>query len=387
MLVYVFASLSGKELFLINNEVLIIQNIHLINKMMNKELNNWAEKVIADCTPILEKYKLGFYPFQAKFNKKLDILIIGLNPGSNRYDGTKEIYNEPKEVNLSIEEIFSGNSVYNEDKGNWKIYQNLMKIDFIKNLSGEFNYMNYLYFPTTKFNDIKNIKDFDVINICKTLTLDLIKIINPKIIIVLGTSLGIDTIARNTKTILNGYRKRLVVQGEIEGIKAYGIPHPSYNNFQKENEEISKVLQTLISGKDVIPYSLSRTDDVGEKVVKKKDFDIQKINEIFKKLKFQFEKFNNKDHLFKAVFKCKNNDILDFRIDIKNEYFAFRSLDKTKDAFFGLRGKENYKNLFFENAEIEKNSWLVYKTFQNYNPSQTVENQIVGDLNKLVLDN
>lgn len=352
---------------------------------MNKELQQWAEIVINDCTPILQKYKLDFYPFQSQLIEKSETLIIGLNPGSYGYDGTKEIQSESYKFTLSIEKIFDGNSEYIKQKDNWKIYQNLMKIPFFKNLPADFNYMNYVYFPTPKFDDIKNIMDFDVINICKSLTIDLIKIINPKIIIILGTSSGIDIIAKNTETILTGYRKRLVVQGEIEGISTYGIPHPSYNNFQEENEEISKVLQGLINGEKVVPYSLFKIENIEMKNVKKRDFDIEKINESVKEFNFQFQKLNNKHHLFDAVFKGEN-DTLDFRIDIKDGYFAFRSLEKVNNNYFELKGKENYKKLFSENAEMEKNSWLVYKTFQNYNTNESIEDQISNDLKKIILN-
>lgn len=351
---------------------------------MNSELAKWGNKVIKDCIPILQKYKLDFYPFQAQFNEKYNTLIIGLNPASNGYDGTTEIYNKPNEPMLSIEKIFDGNLEYVKDKESWKIYQNLMKIDFFKNLSAGFNYMNYVYFPTPKFYDIKKIKDFDVIKICKSLTLDLIKIINPRIIIVLGTGSGIDVIAKNTQTILTGYRKRLLVQGEIEGITAYGIPHPSYNNFQTENEEISKVLQTLINGKKVTPYKLSKPENVGKKIIKKRTFEVQRLNNNFNEFNdFIFQEFNNKNHLFNAFFKGKN-DIIDFRIDLKDGYFAFRSLEKVNNSFFELKGKENYKKLFSENAEMEKNSWLVYKTFQNYNINESIEDQISNDLKKII---
>lgn len=349
---------------------------------MNKELQNWAEKVIVDCSPILQKYKLDFYPFQSKLNESLDILIIGLNPGSNSYDGTDKLNDSTDNLSLTIEQIFDGNSEYNSNKESWKIYQNLMKIDFVKDLSSQFNYMNYVYFPTPRFNDIKKIIDFEVINICKSLTLDFIKIINPKIIIVLGTSTGIDIIAKNTKTILNGYKKRLLVQGEIEGLTAYGIPHPSYNNFQEENEEISKVLQALINGDKVVPYSLSKAENIVDTNKTKRKFDIQKINNELKNL-ISFEEFQNKNYLFKAEFKS-NNDNLDFRIDIKDGYFAFRALEKINNSFYELNGKEIYKNLFSENSEIEALSGLVYKTFQKYDSHQSIEDQIVNDLKKLL---
>lgn len=390
MLVYTISSLSDKELTLFNTDGSDTTKYFLVNKNlkhnMNSELAKWGNKVIKDCTPILQKYKIDFYPFQAKFNEISNTLIIGLNPASNGYDGTIETYNEPNEFQLSIEKIFDGNLEYVKNKESWKIYQNLMKIDFFKNLSTDFNYMNYVYFPTPKFYDIKKIKDFDVIKICKSLTLDLIKIINPKIIIVLGTGSGIDVIAKNTQTILTGYRKRLLVQGEIEGITAFGIPHPSYNNFQAENEEISEVLQTLINGKKVMPYNLSKPENLEKKIIKKETFEIQRLNDNLNQFNdFLFQEFNNKKHLFNASIKGEN-DTLDFRIDIRDGYFAFRSLDKVNNSFFELKGKENYRKLFSENAELEKKSWLVYKTFQNYNANESIEDQISNDLKKIILN-
>ncbi len=176
---------------------------------------------------------------------KSNVLIIGLNPASqDGYDGTKVLNTEPQEIELTNEKIFQGNPEYNNNK----YMENISESDenrFFKSISDDFNFMNYVYFPTPKFYDIKNIKDFDIINICKSLTLDFIKIINPQIIIVLGTSTGIDPIAKNTKTILQGYKKRLIVKGEIDGTTAYGIPHPSYNNFH-ENQAISNMLKKFL---------------------------------------------------------------------------------------------------------------------------------------------
>ncbi|MDM1551632.1 hypothetical protein [Empedobacter falsenii] len=353
---------------------------------MNSELTKWGNRVIKDSTPILQKYKLDFYPFQAQFKIKSEILIVGLNPASDGYDGTKELHKENYKVELSIDKIFEGNKAYNDNHNEWRIFQNLKKIDFFKNHGDDFNYMNYVFFPTPRFNDIKNIKDFDIINICKSLTLDLIKIVKPKIIIVLGTSTGIDIIAKNTKTILNGYKKRLIVQGEIEGIKAYGIPHPSYNNFQEENDEISKVLYDLNAGNQITSYNLIKPtkENKTSSISKNKIFNILELNKNFQEYNFLFDEFQNKKHLFKSVIKDNNNDEIDFRIDTKKGYFAFRSKNKINNSFYELKSKEKYKSLFFENADIEKDNWLVYKMFNKYNNIQSIEKQISNDVIKIL---
>ena len=347
---------------------------------MNQEIQNWSKKVIEKVTPILEKYDLDFYPFQAPLNIDSKILILGLNPAGYF---NKNIRHTSFNNFLTSADIFSGNSEYKNRK-KWKIYNNLMKLNYINELNDNFNYMNYVYFPTPKFHDIKEIKDFDIIDICKNLTLELISILNPEVVIVLGTATGIDIISKNTKTILNGYKKRLLVQGEIGNIKAFGIPHPSYNNYKEEYEEINKVLELLLNEKSVIPYSLSSLAKTKAKTIKRRDFDIKKINANLKEFGFSFSEFKNKKNIFQAVYKGINNDILDFRLDTSKKYFSFRSNDKINNSLFELQGKEIYRNLFEENAELEKDSWLVYKSFKNYNSEKSIEEQISNDLKILL---
>ena len=48
---------------------------------MNKELQNWAEKVIKEITPDAINLNKDYYPFQSKAIENPDILFLGLNPG------------------------------------------------------------------------------------------------------------------------------------------------------------------------------------------------------------------------------------------------------------------------------------------------------------------
>ncbi len=88
--------------------------------------------------------------------------------------------------------------------------------------------------------------------------------------------------------------------------------------------------------------------------------------------------------MFKSVIKDNNNDEIDFRIDTKKGYFAFRSKNKINNSFYELKSKEKYKSLFFENADIEKDNWLVYKMFNKYNNIQSIEKQISNDVIKIL---
>ena len=345
---------------------------------LNQKLENWTKNVMVSVAPILEKYDWDFYPFQAPVNFESKTLIIGLNP-AGYFD---KDYRKKTFVNsLSHEYIISGNKEY-KNRDSWKIYKNMMKIDFIKKLDNNFNYMNFVYFPTPKFNDIKQIKDLNVIEICRNLTIEFIKILNPELIIVLGTSSGIDIIAKNTKTILNGFKKRLVVQGDIEGIKAFGIPHPSYDNSQIENEEISKVLKLSVSGKEIKPFGLKRLEN-HKKNISNSNIDIVKINDRLKEFGFVFHEFNNKSKIFKATCNGFKNDVLDFRLDISKKYLGIRSEKKIGSSYFKLEGRDFYKKIFSTKAEFEKEGWLIYKKFKN-DLGNSFEEKISDDIRYLI---
>ncbi|MBS1572011.1 MAG: hypothetical protein JST62_06430, partial [Bacteroidetes bacterium] len=162
-----------------------------------------------------------------------------------------------------------------------------------------------------------------------------------------------------------------------------GFYHPRYINYSFKNNsnvrEFVKSFYELIIGEKV---NVNIENDF--EAFQKKNIDISIVNKNLLAFNFRFEELQNKSHLFKAVFKANNNDILDFRIDVSKGYFAFRSLEKINNSFYELNGKEIYKNLFSKNSEIEAFSWLVYKSFQKYDSHQSIENQIANNLKKLL---
>lgn len=287
----------------------------------------------------------------------------------------KFLNTEPQEIELTNEKIFQGNPEYNNNKNTWRIYQNLMKIDFFKSISDDFNFMNYVYFPTPKFYDIKNIKDFDIINICKSLTLDFIKIINPQIIIVLGTSTGIDPIAKNTKTILQGYKKRLIVKGEIDGTTAYGIPHPSYNNFHEENQAISNMLKKIFSDEDIEPYSLSKNSEVKNRNISNRSkFDIEKF-----KRKFGNLRINETKKWLDIIYDGINNDEILIRVNPHNGEFGVRKNGNSN--FKDLKEAHFYNQIFDETYDRSHSSWFIRKEFKNYTD---INSELLNDLENFI---
>ena len=351
---------------------------------MNKKLQKWAESIVDYCNPIAMKYNLEYYPFQSPINEKTtDILIIGVNPRSNgNYLSQNE--NEKWEFTngkMKTDRLLNGNPYFSESSS-WRFFNNLKQIPFLKEIISKrnFTYMNYFYFGTKDASEMKKIEIFDdIVNFSIRKLEEIISILNPKLVIVLGVADGLDIITPN-KTIGTNGNKRIFTKGIIGNIPIYGIPHSSRNYSYEIRKALDDVLSKLFEGKEISPFHIEQKIFGNKSTMKK--VDIQKINNELKNI-LSFKEFQNKNHLFKAEFKG-NNDNLDFRIDTSKGYFAFRALEKINNNFYELNGKEIYKNLFSENSEIEALSWLVYKSFQKYDSHQSIEDQIVNDLKKLL---
>ena len=93
-----------------------------------------------------------------------------------------------------------------------------------------------------------------------------------------------------------------------------------------------------------------------------------------------FEK--NKENIYAAQCKGVGNDVLDFRIDLKQneKYLSFRSLEHPKK----LENTEVYKNTFKEPFSIEVDAWFIEKFLNNYPQDQAIEQEIADDLLSLL---
>nr|WP_315135997.1 uracil-DNA glycosylase family protein [uncultured Capnocytophaga sp.] len=337
------------------------------------ELEQWAAEVIEKITPIAEQIDLAYYPLQTEAKMNPELLIIGLNPGSEgKYNEqkTKDKW-EFKDGKMTTERLLKGNPFIDE-KEEWKIFRGLNRIPFIKQAVDSNNYcfMNYVYFGTSDFEKIK--KHPEAMQICKELTKKFIEIINPKHIIVLGLE-GMESISKIEKTLLKGKTKRLLVQGgDLFGKQVLAISHPSYAVSTAEYEAIDTNIKEFYEGKPLKPFTFKSNVTT---------IDIDKLNTLLgESINF---KLRGKDvKVYEAQLKGIGDDVLDFRIDLRKNpvYLSFRSLDRSKK----LENTEVYKNTFKEPFSIEVNAWFVEKFLNNYPQHQAIEEEIADDLLSLL---
>lgn len=348
---------------------------------MNTKLKNWAEEVVLKCNPIAKENNLEYYPFQSPINEnKTDILIVGVNPRSN--GNHKSQSENPKwefeNGKMQLNRLLKGNPYFRNDTS-WRFFYNLRQIGFLKEVieQGNYTYMNYFYFSTKDADEMKKIKAFnEIVNFSVEKLNELIEILKPKVVIVLGVADGLDIITKN-ETIISKGSKRILTKGILNGNTIYGIPHSSRNYAYDVREILSINLLNLFDNKEITKFSIP--DNSGNKSVKR-NVDVNKINNNLERFGFVFKEFNGKKGLYQAIVKGLNNDILDFRLDVAKSYLSFRSNEKVNNSFYELEGKDIYVNFFDKTSEIQKNNWLVYKDLKNYKADQSIEEQIVNDL-------
>ena len=343
------------------------------------ELQQWAAEVIEKITPIAEEINLAYYPLQSEAKMNPELLIIGLNPGAENEETARldSQRNNPiwefENGKMTVERLLKGNPCYS-GKEDWNIVRGLKRIDFIKQSIDreDYCYMNYVYFSTVNFKEIK--KHPKAVEICTALTKKFIEIIKPKHIIVLGLE-GIESISKIEKTLLKGKSKRLLVQGgDLFGKQILGISHPSYAVSATEYEAIDTNIKEFYEGKPLKPFTFKPN-------VKASDVNIEEINKILAG-KLEFTLWKNKENIYAAQCKGVGNDVLDFRIDLnQNEkYLSFRSLEHPKK----LENTEVYKNTFKEPFSLEVNAWFVEKFLNNYPQEKEIEQEITDDLLSLL---
>ena len=339
------------------------------------ELEQWAAEVIEKITPIAEQIDLAYYPLQTEAKMNPELLIIGLNPRAvdekeARLDSQKNnsIW-EFKDGKMSTERLLKGNPCYSE-KDTWTVIKGIENINFVKRSieSGNYCFMNYIFFSTKDENTLKGLKNFKLIeDTCVDFTKKIVDIINPKQIIVLGVTAS-DKLVTNKKTILQSNNARLVVEGNISGRKVFAIYHPSRLKSYLDKNIINKYLSELLEGKKVTPINLNNK------------INIQNVLSVLKEKGFEFTKLP-KGEYYKFITKGLNDDELDFRIDLQDKipYIAFRSSNQ-KD-FLNLNAKDFYLE-HFPKAETTPH-WIGRKNLYAYSENN-VDQEVISDLLSLL---
>jgi len=344
----------------------------------SSELQQWATEVIEKITPIAEEINLAYYPLQSEAKMNPELLIIGLNPGSQGEYKEQKINDkwEFKDGKMTTERLLKGNPTYAE-KDTWPIFKGMKNIAFIRESieSNNYCFINYIFFGTKGIKDFTSISNHrEIEEICIEFTKKFIEIIKPKHIIVLGLK-SMESISKIEKTLLKGKSERLLVQGaDLFGKQVLAISHPSYAVSAAEYEAIDTNIKEFYDCKPLTPFTFKPN-------VKASDVNIEVINKILDG-KLEFTLMKNKENIYAAQCKGVGNDVLDFRIDLKQneKYISFRSLDHSKK----LENTEVYKNTFKEPFSLEVNAWFVEKFLNNYPQEKEIEQEMADDLLSLL---
>jgi hypothetical protein len=202
----------------------------------------------------------------------------------------------------------------------------------------------------------------DIVAISKELTYDLIRILNPQIIIVLGTANGMDLLDfTNKKTILNGFKNRLLISANFGSIPVLAIPHPSRLMLSKDEKiALSANFEEFVSKKELTKFSFVDIKPLSE-------FSIDLLNKKLSSNKLIFTK--NGNDKFDCILGGIGNDVLLIRIVIKpkEKYWGLRSsFKKNNDWINHLQGKELYKSLVSKPYNENTSSWLFTKKLVDY---------------------
>ncbi len=209
---------------------------------IQKEIMDWAKKVIDKYDKIAEENNISYYTQSnlLEIKKNPQVLILGINPGSK---GAYEKIDEKTFLN--------GNECFTIDV-NWHFWNGLKKIfevGGINNLlkdKNDFVFSNLFHYGTPQAKDLPNEikKDKDYVS----LTVDLIRILNPKMVICLGRrDCMFKLIAKKTELIAGE-----LSYGKVDDIPIYGIPHTSKFYTNEECVLLGKVLASLYK-KEVLP--------------------------------------------------------------------------------------------------------------------------------------
>ncbi|MGC4128099.1 MAG: hypothetical protein QM564_00770 [Bergeyella sp.] len=332
-----------------DKQCIFVENKNMAEYNYSSELQDWADKTVKKCKPIAENYYLDYYAFQKPCNLKFKTLILALNPYSNCPFPTKKI-DEIKESTLTSEKLLLGNSSWNGYKTNWKVYKQLMKMKMIYEMNNEFNFMNYVYFPSKKFTDIQKNKEVDILYICKNLTLEFLHLLNPKNIILLGTSSGLDQFDNNGEVLLEQNSKRLIIKGKIDQYNVFAIPHPSWLN-DDELLAIDINLREILQGKTQSKFDF------------KKPANLLSKNEVEQKLK-ELNPNTSSGKFTDITLKGLGNDEIFIRINYKDKVVGLRNTNKNN--FYILEHSDYYKSFFKSITNENSNSWILEKKFPTH---------------------
>jgi hypothetical protein len=333
-----------------------------------QKVQQWAADVIKTFTPLAEEVDLSFYPLQSEVKMSPKILFLGLNPaGGHSYKSQKENLDwefDSKGV-MTTERLLKGNPSFHVNGQTWPLIRGLRSIPYFREVldEGDFSMMNYYYLASSSFNDVlADDRQKKMLELSKSYTYKFIHLVQPKMIIILGTANGIDKLDfKGKQLILDGISQRLLVKSNYQDIPVLAIPHPSMMMLlAKEIEALDLNIREIINGNEPTSFTL-RTGRV---------FNNPNTIDLIEALKILGLNF----HLFsEGIYDCiipgVGVDKLMLRVVVhkNNRYWGLRPAHKLiGDWYGGLDHLEIYRDAIRDEKDYLKHSWVVRKELKNY---------------------
>ena len=271
---------------------------------IQKELREWADKVVKKYNSVAQTEDSSYYTQSnlSKINRKPQVLILGINPGSS--GNYKEIDSET---------FLKGNPFFSPEV-NWHLWKGLKKIfragGIEKLLENEedFVFSNIYHFDTPKADQlltrIKN--DYEYIELTK----ELIQKLTPTMVICLGKDDSMSKLINSPKTLIDVGE---LLYGEIDSIPIYGIPHTSKYYTNEESTMLGEVLASLYK-KEILPKKSeisNRFKDV-IKAFKDRKEQIKPDNILNSMIEDSFKRYVRKDTIDNKWYKISPN----FRVQV-----------------------------------------------------------------------
>lgn len=213
--------------------------------------DKWLNEVSDKCHEYALKTDLDYYCFQTSIIYNPEILIIGLNPGSNgkysEYLIKENISKRPME-SLFYSQNLLVDSAYDWEDGMGQIRRKFKDIFFTDKLFSKLSksvMTNFTYFNTISSTDLMNL-DVEMKNYCLNKTIELFDILYPKNILIFTSNTNELKKYGITNIVQVG---KFTKTGILNNQKIIAIPHFSargYNSSEIRNEigrEINDLLK------------------------------------------------------------------------------------------------------------------------------------------------
>jgi len=213
----------------------------------------WLQEVADGCHEIATEIDLDFYIFQTPIIYNPDLLLIGINPGSN--NSYSKMLKEKGVKKREASSLYYNENLLVEEANDWKDGMGAVRNKFKEIFFDDYLFsqlknsvmMNMYYFNTKSSMDIKNL-DAELKAYCLEKTKEFIDIINPKNIVFFTSD----------KSILAKIGVKEIQQvdtflkiGKLNDHKIISIPHFSARGYNSKSirNNIGKQLKKVLKSK------------------------------------------------------------------------------------------------------------------------------------------